>query len=185
MELHEAQQKAVELNTQRQTYQSVLNRLPRLTSTTEVIPFFTGFEQMLIDIEVSETKWLQALQSCIEGQLNTEYWNTTITTELPSSKTNPNGLAGLFRDSLFATVLYYQDEMDRSIQQAIHESTVHVDSLLGDTPPECHRFQWIKARTLAKVKKECAEAVWKSNPKKSCGASRSCQQVGGNIWQSS
>ncbi len=45
LELHEAQQKAVELNTQRQTYQSVLNRLPRLTSTTEVIPFFTGFEQ--------------------------------------------------------------------------------------------------------------------------------------------
>ncbi len=50
-----------------------------------------------------------------------------------------------------------------SIQQAIHESTVHVDSLLGDTPPECHRFQWIKAKILVKVKKECA--VWKSNKK--------------------
>ena len=35
----------------------------------------------------------------------------------------------------------------------------------GSTPPEDRQFQWIKARILAKLKRECAEAVWKLNPK--------------------
>ena len=40
LEIRVAQQEAAELNAQRQTFQSVLNRLPRLISTTEVMPFF-------------------------------------------------------------------------------------------------------------------------------------------------
>ncbi len=164
LELHEAQQEAVELNTQRQTYQSVLNRLPRLTSTTEVIPFFTGFKQMLIDNEVSETKWLQALQSCIDRQLNMEYWNTFTPQQRQSYPVAKQTLMAWLAFSETACLQRYsitRMKWTESIQQAIHESTLHVDSLLGDTPPEYHRFQWIKARTLAKPKNpvELAQAV--------------------------
>ena len=75
-------------------------------------------------------------------------------------------MAGIFRDSLLTAILYHKNEWSESIQQAIHKSTIaHEDALLGSTPPEDHRFQWIKARPLVKLKHECAEAVWKLNPK--------------------
>ena len=60
-EIHAAQQEAAELNAQRQTLQAVLK------DTTEVLPYFIGLEQTLVDNEIPEAKWLQALQSCIKG----------------------------------------------------------------------------------------------------------------------
>ena len=138
LEIHAAQQEAAELNTQRQTFQAVLNRLPRLTSTTEVLPFFTGFEQTLVDNEVPEVKWHRA---ALRGQLAMEYWNTFTPQQRKSYPEAKKTLMAWLAFSETACLQQYsvtRMKWTESIQQAIHESTAHVDALLGNTPPECH-----------------------------------------------
>ena len=98
----------------------------------------------------------------------TEYWNTFTPQQRESYPEAKKTLMAWLAFSETACLQQYsvtRMKWTESIQQAIYESTAHVDALLGNTPPECHRFQWIKARTLAKLKWECAEAVWKLNPK--------------------
>ena len=55
---------------------------------------------------------------------------------------------------------------DESVADVWEESVQHVKSFVtaGDTAAEVE-FKWILTRTLAKCKRECADAIWKQRPK--------------------
>ena len=53
-----------------------------------------------------------------------------------------------------------EDEIFGNNTGSLSISINHVKTLSNGDSPELVRFEWAKARTLAKVKRECAEAVW-------------------------
>ena len=55
---------------------------------------------------------------------------------------------------------------DESVADVWEESVQHVKSFVtgGDTAAEVE-FKWMLTRTLAKCKRECADAVWKQRPR--------------------
>ena len=103
--------------------------------------FFLQFEKTLEDHNIPSRKWLQALQASLDGSLVDVYWDT-----------------------------FHQEERDTyeiskcTLIKSFQESINHVKTLSNGDSAEQVRFEWAKARTLAKVTRECAEVVWAKKP---------------------
>ena len=76
IEVRNTQQELMDQQRRASTFQSVLSRLPKLSEKSKVASFFHQLEKTLVDHEIPARKWLQALQSSLDGSLVDIYWDT-------------------------------------------------------------------------------------------------------------
>ena len=76
IEVRNTQQELMDQQRRASTFQSVLSRLPKLSEKSKVASFFHQLEKTLVDHEIPARKWLQALQSSLDGSLVDVYWDT-------------------------------------------------------------------------------------------------------------
>ena len=167
IEVRNTQQELMDQQRRASTFQSVLSRLPKLSEKSKVASFFHQLEKTLVDHEIPARKWLQALQSSLDGSLVDEYWDTFRQEERDTYETSK---CTLMKWCAFSNTECIQQlgvvrmKYSETIQEAFQESINHVKTLSNGDSAEQVRFVWAKARTLAKVKRECAEAVWAKKP---------------------
>ena len=110
---------------------------------------------------------MQALQASLDGSLVDVYWDTFCQEERDTYEISK---CTLMKWCVFSITECIQQvgvvrmKYLETIQEAFQESINHVKTLSNGDSAEQVRFEWAKARTLVKVKRECAEAVWAKKP---------------------
>ena len=163
IEMRTTQNELMDQQRQASIVQNILSRLPKLSEKSKVALFFLQFEKTLEDHDIPSRKWLQALQSSLDGSLVDVYWDTFRQEERDTYEVSK---CTLMKWCVFSITECIQQvgvvrmKHLETIQEAYKESLNHVKTLSNGDSAEQVRFNWAKARTLAKVKRECAEAVW-------------------------
>ena len=112
-------------------------------------------------------RFQQALQSSLDGSLVDVYWDTFRQEERDMYETSKCTLMKWCAFSItecIQQVGVVRMKYSETIQEAFQESINHVKILSNGDSAEQVRFEWEKAITLAKVKRECAETVWAKKP---------------------
>ena len=109
---------------------------------------------------------MQALQASLDGSLVDVYWDTFHQEERDTYEISKCTLMKwcFFSITECIQVGVVRMKYSETIQETFQESINHVKTLSNGDSAEQVRFEWAKARTLAKVKRECAEAVWAKKP---------------------
>ena len=118
-------------------------------------------------LEKEREECMMQIQSSLDGSLVDVYWDTFRQEERDTYETSKCTLMKWCAFSITECIQHVgvvRMKYSETIQEAFQESINHVKTLSNGDSAEHVRFEWAKARTLAKVKRECAEAVWEKKP---------------------
>ena len=158
-----------DLHAKQEAYAALLTRLPKYDGKLVPGVFIQALEKQLRDHEIPEAKWLGALESCLQGKALSTYWNLVEAgdrVDYGSAREAILKCLGPAVTRRLDQVAVCKWSRDESVADVWEESVQHVKSSVtgGDTAAEVE-FKWMLTRTLAKCKRECADAVWKQRPR--------------------
>ena len=154
---------------QKQSYAALMARLPKFEGKRMPTAFIQSLEKQLKDNAIPEGIWLQALEACLQGKASASYWTLVEERDrqdYESAKCAVLRCLGPPTPNKLDQVFNSRWPKEETIAEAWEECVQHVRSFgkEGETVDEL-AFKWVMVRMLGKCKRECAEAVWKVQPK--------------------
>ena len=158
-----------DMHAQQQVYAALLGRLPKFDGQQMPVAFIQSLEKQLRDHAIPERKWLGALESCFLGDSLKAYWTLVDEKDRQDyahAKQAVLKCLGPACARKLDQVGVCKWPKDESLTDVCEECVQHVKSFLvgGETAEEV-AYKWMFTRLLAKCKRECADAVWKTQPK--------------------
>ena len=152
-----------------EAYAALLGRLPKFLGDQMPHGFLQALEKQLKDHEVSEARWLTAMESCLEGKALTIDWNLIDTSDREDYASAKQAIMRCLGPPIATRidqvgVLRWSKE--ESVAEMWEEVVQHVKSFVCEEDVKGDvSFRWMLTRALAKCKRECADAIRKQRPK--------------------